>query len=372
MIIDCLNAASKQLVYVAPVANWKPTMMRVSLRRPDVQVKPDSNLRPVYAFDFGSYFDDNQSPIDWIPIWGSEYSEDLGSSVYKNLPTGFALTKMAQYVTKSLVYTVELAFSPLIPEATAITTPYVGGDTPPYAPSPVSWSAEYAIYTATVLPAYALYSVSSVPDSLETFRLGPLLPSKIGFSCDEGNSVQVRIGLQGVRYRQNSQELPVLAPEQYEDVYRSANFLDCYCNIGSNRVSSIFSAIDARIVSMSLDINQEYEFVFPAQNKDTAASSDNVGARYAGLNSREVSGKIQILAKDPRMDPMKNPELTMYFGGPFYFKMRNIRWQNPTMDIKIDQGYIHTYKFIALADRTAHIKSTYDLSSCSSEFVLGE
>jgi hypothetical protein len=33
--------------------------------------------------------------------------------------------------------------------------------------------------------------------------------------------------------------------------------------------------------------------------------------------------------------------------------MRNIRWQKPEMQIKTDQGFLHTYNFIALADPSA-------------------
>jgi len=75
---------------------------------------------------------------------------------------------------------------------------------------------------------------------------------------------------------------------------------------------------------------------------------DKFGPRYASLKQRSVSGSITYYGNKKRQNKANNSTgLTLYFGGPFYFAMKNVEWSAPSIEIVPGGGYKHTYDFVA-------------------------
>ena len=57
----------------------------------------------------------------------------------------------------------------------------------------------------------------------------------------------------------------------------------------------------------------------------------------------------------------------MYFGGPFFYAMKNVDWSNPTVTITPGGGYTHTYKWKARIPSGTYLP-TSDLTKNMTEF----
>jgi hypothetical protein len=75
---------------------------------------------------------------------------------------------------------------------------------------------------------------------------------------------------------------------------------------------------------------------------------DKVGPRFASLTSREVSGSIKIFSYVNTSIINKNSTpLTMSFGPLYFYRIKNVDWSNPDVQINPTGGYTHEYKFVA-------------------------
>jgi hypothetical protein len=371
MIIDQFYAGGKQLVYLAAVSNWQAVGKSILRKR--------GNVRPVYGFDLQSdYMNIGNMDIGgetWIPIWLSKYNDDLGSKIYQALSTGFPISKLGQFLTSGQFYSANLDFAPIIPgNNKTINADYAGESESPYLPASITWDAERLIYQMTINIAYPCLVLTSIPEDITTYCIGPVFLNNISYSVSDGSDVSIELKTKGVKYASaksatyfNSTDITIPV-ENYANVYRSANFIDCYFDIISD--TSILNSDSLRVVSMSLDVMQDFELQVTC-----ASDIDNTGVRFIELKNRSVNGSVGFLAKSEYIDPMLSKEIIMYFGGPFYFRMRNIRWQNPTRAIAVDGengGYLHTYSFVALADTEAKLnfKNNFNKPTCS-EFYIG-
>jgi hypothetical protein len=116
------------------------------------------------------------------------------------------------------------------------------------------------------------------------------------------------------------------------------------------------SGQDFFITSMSLKVENSVDTVYTANDGITKNLLD--GPKSIGLKKRTVTGSITFeAARDfSAIYNGINPgaiSLVMYFGGPFYYPMKNVIFQN--FDSKLNSGsstYLHSIKFFALAQPT--------------------
>ena len=105
-----------------------------------------------------------------------------------------------------------------------------------------------------------------------------------------------------------------------------------------------------KIVSMSLSVQQSIElaFTYPGYSKDTSLIefADVAGPRFASLGSRRVTGSIRLFSPQNYSFITTNASsLTLYFGGVFFYSMKNVDWQQPSVSIDPNSGYFIEYNF---------------------------
>ena len=124
---------------------------------------------------------------------------------------------------------------------------------------------------------------------------------------------------------------------------------------------------------MSLSIQQSVDFTFtyPGFSKGNILKDfyDVAGPRFASLSSRRVTGTIKLFSPQNYSFINTNASsLTMYFGSVFFYTMKNVDWQQPTITISPGNGYFIEYKFtVRLSEFTAFNGL---LNSRVSEFLL--
>lgn len=108
---------------------------------------------------------------------------------------------------------------------------------------------------------------------------------------------------------------------------------------------------DLNITGMSLQISQELSEFYTGNNGYTKNISD--GMRHLALKSRKVTGKISFVCSKDILYVFINPkwrtqEIVMYFGGPYYFPMKNVYFNFYDSTLNGDGYYEHTIEFSAL------------------------
>lgn len=349
MIIPNSTAGSKQLVYIAEIPEWRYNN--------DMITRKHGATRPVYIYDIWSYTDTSAT---WSPMWLSSYEDSAGSNVYKALPTGLPISKMIQSNAIEQMFSATINLSPLVPNSNEPVVPEAIDGSLPYNIVPPTWDAERILLRMAVYPAYALV-ISNTLEILDKIS-GPMFCESMTFECQEGGTVSITATLIGgkmIRYDNTVSDESVI---NYDNVYRTANFIDCFCSLNSgDHIVTGNSSI--QLLSIGLSINQVFNRVFPC----TVEVADEFGPRFIGLDSRDVTGSISILSQSPDFDVRNYTEVAMYFGGPFYFNMRNIVWQKPQSVIETNGGFVYSYQFIALADPDAKLSSN---GNKLSEFYL--
>jgi hypothetical protein len=148
--------------------------------------------------------------------------------------------------------------------------------------------------------------------------------------------------------------------------YRTAKAYDCLFGIpvpididsivgiysGYNASSGWYSnQTDTNIISMSLSIDQEIVLVFTGNDGVFKNIADSV--KYISMKHRTVSGNIKFISSINLEHIYKNPkdkiqELILYFGGPFYFPMKNVTIDFFSSELQPQNGsFLHDIKFIA-------------------------
>ena len=70
--------------------------------------------------------------------------------------------------------------------------------------------------------------------------------------------------------------------------------------------------------------------------------------RFVSLTGRQVTGSLSLFCQTNYNFINTNASsLTMYFGNVYFYTMKNVDWQQPTVTITPGGGYIIKYDFIA-------------------------
>jgi hypothetical protein len=96
---------------------------------------------------------------------------------------------------------------------------------------------------------------------------------------------------------------------------------------------------------------------------------DKIGPKFAALSDRTVSGTITFFSFDKDVVLPNTSGLTMYFGGPFFYSMRYVDWNNPTVSIEPNSGYTHKYTFKARLTDDVSFPQSDNLDQIVSEFT---
>lgn len=320
---------------------------------------------------------------NYFPVYCSSYSDNAGNNIYKQLENFTGLSRNNVPVFSEQKYTANFSFNPLY------STSYN-----------VQYDAEYLIYKASVIPLYPIMTASSIPTH-KTF--GPAFMNSFRISVDGTNSlgdVEIQVNLSGGKSLISPDNMPTYKPFlttnrtamvdlegntlpeynltlnsvgvsslPFQSHYRPINLSDCFFSAAEfftdkggrsayeNFVNSIRNSknINFRLVSMSLEVSQNisYEFTMPAgdilnDSSNPTYFGDKVGPRFASLTSREVSGSIKIFSYVNTSIINKNSTpLTMSFGPLYFYRIKNVDWSNPDVQINPTGGYTHEYKFVA-------------------------
>lgn len=312
-----------------------------------------------------------------FPLYCSSYNDNAGNNIYKPLEnfTGLTLNNVPVFSEQS--FTANFAFNPLF--STSFN---------------VQYDAEYLIYKASIVPLYPIMTASSIPTH-KTF--GPSFMNSFRISVDGSSSlgdVEIQISMTGGKSMISPSNIPTYKPFTttnrtpmldlegktlpesnqtltsvgvgslpFQSQYRPINLSDCFfdATVWHKSYQDFLSFIrktkniNFRLISMTLDVNQNisYEFTMPGGDllNDGSAPTyfgDKVGPRFASLASRQVSGTIKIFSYVNTSIVNKNTtSLTMSFGPLFFYRIKNVDWANPDVQINASGGYTHEYKFIA-------------------------
>jgi hypothetical protein len=107
-----------------------------------------------------------------------------------------------------------------------------------------------------------------------------------------------------------------------------------------------------KIVGMSLRIQQQINllFTYPGYSVLSLVEhfGDILGPRFASLGDRTVTGTIKLFSpQNVSLINTNASSLTMFFGSAFYYTMKNVDWQQPSITINPGNGYFIEYEFIA-------------------------
>jgi len=198
---------------------------------------------------------------------------------------------------------------------------------------------------------------------------GPLFMNEFSIRLNDG-AIDCNIGFEG--------GVRVKPPNVYGDsnligtgarsIYRTARNIDSLVTIdvngdlptvgiNSNKILSGYSATTQSLViqginisDMSLNIRNDLKSQFTANDGITKKVTD--GPKSIAYASRTVDGELTFISSTDLttyFSAGQNKSLTMYFGGPFYFPMKNVAIQSFSLTLSADTGYfVHKIKFIAL------------------------
>lgn len=109
---------------------------------------------------------------------------------------------------------------------------------------------------------------------------------------------------------------------------------------------------NVNITSMKLSINQELKLTWTSNDGIYKNIID--GIRCVSMRKRTVSGNIKFIASTDLTFVFSKPkqriqELVMYFGGPFYFPMKNVNINIFSASLNAETGYYeHELSFFAM------------------------
>ncbi len=208
---------------------------------------------------------------------------------------------------------------------------------------------------------------------------GPLFVNK--FTITARDSVDISLSFKGGSsyetppfenlispYDKDLDEIGVVpANEQLRGVFRTAKNYDCFFVLAEaeSLQQGIYTSYNIqkedlfvqgnRILDMSLTVDNNLETIFTANNGFAKNLVD--GMRYISLKNRKVSGELKFLAAENLQryfSVSKNRTLILFFGGPFYFPMKNVFFDAFDLKINADESsYTHTIKFTALLQESS-------------------
>lgn len=331
---------------------------------------------------------------EYKPLFCSSFNDNAGESVYQPVQNFSGLSVLNHPVFNSYQYTGNFSFNPIL--STNVNQQY---------------SAENVIYRASVIPLYPLMFCSSIPTHksfgpsfLSSFRISVEGMDQLGdvdISCSlvGGRSVISPDGVTVSRpqlmqnyikmksLNESDSQLKTDESNNFQDKYRSINLSDCAFApglfVGSNAFNNFATTVQNayksglmpihKIVGMSLSVNQSVDFTYtyPGYSLGNILKEfyDVAGPRFASLSSRRVTGSIKLFSpQNYSFIDTNASSLTMYFGSVFFYTMKNVDWQQPTITISPGNGYFIEYNFtVRLTEFTAFNGL---LNSRVSEFLL--
>lgn len=347
--------------------------------------------------------------MPWKTIFAKSFGDDSGSNIYQPLKSFIPLSvdNVPQFGAQQ--YSCNFSFSPLINikldniiQNVISTNANYGGLSQLINDQA---GAELLMYFLAKIPLFPIMVASSINSH---YSFGPVFLSQMGFNVGGDGSLGIvdidcrftggkalvspdvnlfakkRPGIEPIVFNQmndlnnnaiseNATNFPTTSFDFDFHRYRSAslldvivhdeyvpNFADLIAKVAGDYTGLIYttSIPKYKIIKVSMDILQSISLTHTVPYIKTGVNSyekkaDSFGPRFAQLDSRTVSGEIQYFGYTDRFYNNFNKGLTLYFGGPFYFPMKNVDWSNPTISIAPGGGYIHTYKFSArLPDQT--------------------
>jgi hypothetical protein len=151
-------------------------------------------------------------------------------------------------------------------------------------------------------------------------------------------------------------------------VFRTAKNYDCFLVLSeaASLQQGIYTAYNVQkedlfiqgnnIVEISLTIENDIQEIYTANNGFTKNIVD--GMRFISMKSRKVSGSISFLATENLQEYFSvsiHRTLILFFGGPFYFPMKNVFFDAFDLTINAeDPSYKHSVKFTALLQESKY------------------
>ncbi len=322
------------------------------------------------------------------PLYVSSFNDSSGDP-YSGLPNFYPLNVDNHLKYSSQKYTADFDFSPLIS----------------ISENNEHLNAEQVIYKASIFPLYPILIFSTI-DAHDSY--GPSFVSSMNFNMSTINNAPVvniscnTVGGKIIEISKPTERTlpatdtfqPILLnfPESetlfeestvdFKNLYRSSSILDCLIdpNTAHPNVESLQTAIQSRnspdslvserIVGFNLSIQNGIDFIFTQSQYKNLVLDDNVGPKYAKLTSRTVSGSFTIYSVEPNIiTPSYENGITLYFGGPFFYPIPKVNWNNPKVTIKPGGGYLHEISFLArLPEKTGFFSNPYPVSEFGINF----
>ena len=309
---------------------------------------------------------------DYKTLFCSNFSDNSGENVYSPIKNFSGLSLLNHPNFNQYQYSGNFSFNPVL--STVFNS---------------QRDAEIVIYRASIIPLYPLLFCSSIPTHKS---FGPAFISSFNISVDGMDSlgdVEINCSLSGGRSVISPDNVPAKRPDLYGDIlrmktldssnniseynnyqnkYRAVNLSDCaiypqlfldFDDFKKTVISSYNSNImpPYKIVSMSLSIQQSIDltFTYPGYSilSIVEGFTDVIGPRFASLGDRRVTGSIKLFSPQNFSFVSSNASsLTMFFGSVFYYTMKNVDWQQPSVTISPGSGYFIEYKFAARMSET--------------------
>lgn len=350
----------------------------------------------------------------WKKIYTGGFDDNSGSGIYNKLNNFTPLAVQNHPTYTGQKYSCSFSFSPLINIGFNPETVSTIASTDPEFPTLISdqYEAEQTIYLASRIPMFPLMICSTVPAH---YTYGPVFPTNITLTCSgSGNLpiVSVACNFEGGKtitsppFESSDYKKPTPEPVTINTMndlnnipivergtlynfgvdyhrYRSANMVDCmidfkeYATLGEMRIAmnnNINYPPAFKIIGFDLVITQniDLQFTYPGaltNNFVMEYFGDKIGPKFAALSERTVSGTITFFSFDKDMVLPNTSGLTMYFGGPFFYAMKYVDWNNPTVNIEPNSGYTHKYTFKARLTDDVSFPQSDNLDQVVSEFT---
>jgi hypothetical protein len=307
------------------------------------------------------------SERDYKPLYCLNFSDNAGSNVYSPIPNFSKLNQLNHPNFDQYKYTGSFSFNPIL--STNFNQ---------------QWDAENIIYRASIVPLYPLLFCSSIPTHKS---FGPAFLNSFEISVDGMENlgdVEIRCSVSGGRSVISPDNIPPKRPNldnnvikmknldnsneinefnNYQNKYRAINLSDCAFwpglflnpNEFKRTVQNSYNSNvmpPYKIVGMSLRIQQQVNLLFTYPGYSVLNSiidfGDILGPRFASLGDRTVSGTIKLFSpQNVSLINTNASSLTMFFGSAFYYTMKNVDWQQPSITINPGNGYFIEYEFIA-------------------------
>ena len=312
-------------------------------------------------------------------IWITGFEDDPGSNLFRPLNSYYPMALDNYLSFENQQYKISnFSFNPLVSD---------NGENE-------NEPAENTIYKAAIVPLFPLFFASSNSGHLS---YGPVFMESFTINVEGKNGlsdVNINCSFLGGKTLISPETLPIIKPDIEADAkevqfdgftsyeiqdyknYRTANLSDCLVSffepekrIHSELKDELFKNLNItqskdtsktnyvftsktntnKIVAMTLNISQQIGLTHTNPILDDGTYTDVIGPKFAALDKRVVTGSITIFnAKlDDYLDKYPTSSLTMYFGGNFLFRMRDVDWSNPIVSMTTTGSRYHTWNFSA-------------------------